>query len=123
MSTTVSEAPATKTQRAAQHAFRTLLVHVQPEREAEPRLNAAVDLAQKLDATLYGVGAEMIPAEATTDPYGYLGGAWIPAIQEVLRSNLTNAHDLFRKKAAGLKTEWVANRSRETSHCSRTRSA
>jgi nucleotide-binding universal stress UspA family protein len=108
MTTIVSEAPSAKTRTAAREAFRTLLVHIQPEREAEPRLGAAVDLARRLDATLYGLGAEMIPAEATTDPYGYLGGAWVPAIQEVIRTNLANARDVFKQKTAGLRTEWLA---------------
>ena len=107
MTALVKDAPANHHKGAAQLAFRTLLIHVQPERDAEPRLEAAVDLASRLDATLFGVAAEMIPAEAASDPYGYMGGSWIPQVQEVIRTKLAAAGDLFKQKTTALKTCWM----------------
>ena len=89
-------------------ALRTLLVHVQPEDAAGPRLNVAADLARRLGATLHGVGAEVIPAEATTDPYGFLGGAWVAEVQHVIQQNLKNAETLFGKAAKGVAAQWTA---------------
>src|SRR5690349_24387285 len=101
MSTTVLESPVADRLSPAKDAIRTILVHVQPEADAEPRLEAAADLARQLGATLHGVGAEMIPAEATTDPHGYLGGAWIAEVQHVLAANLKAAKTLFENNAKG----------------------
>ena len=93
---------------AAHAAFRTLLVHVEPGAEAEPRLTTAVALAAKLDALLYGVAAEMIPPAAATDPTGMLGGGFVAAIQEAIKANLKQAGEAFRKATANVETDWLA---------------
>ena len=105
MVATVLESPTASADRLARagSAIRTVLVHVQPEADAQPRLDAACDLARRLGATLHGVAAEMIPAQATTDPYGYMGGAWVPEVQKVIAGNLQTAETLFTGKAKGLK--------------------
>jgi nucleotide-binding universal stress UspA family protein len=109
MGATVLEAPAaTDRLSRARPGLSTLLVHVQPEAEAQPRLEAASDLARRSGAALYGVGAEMIPAEATTDPYGYMGGAWVAEVQKVIAQNLRKAEALFVEKAKGLEAQWTA---------------
>jgi nucleotide-binding universal stress UspA family protein len=107
MSTTVLESPVADRLGPARDAIRTILVHVQPEADAEPRLESAADLARRLGATLHGLGAEMIPAEATTDPYGYLGGAWVAEVQHVIAGNLKAAKAVFERNATGLAAQWT----------------
>ena len=89
-------------------AWRSILVHVQPEAEAQPRLQAAAGLAQDLDATLIGVAAEMIPPMVTSDPYGMIGGEFIGALMENLQTNLNNAHAAFEAAAGKVTREWLA---------------
>ncbi len=89
-------------------AIRTILTHVQPEAPAQARLDVAVDLARRMGATLHGLGAEMIPAEATTDPYGLMGGAWVAEVQKVIGENLKSAKRLFEDKAKGIPALWTA---------------
>jgi len=108
MVATVLESRAADRLAHAGTAIRTVLVHVQPEADAQPRLDAASDIARRLGATLHGVAAEMIPAQATSDPYGYMGGAWVTEVQKVIAGNLQTAETLFTGKAKGLKAHWTA---------------
>jgi nucleotide-binding universal stress UspA family protein len=108
MGATVLDSPAADRLARARPGLRTLLVHVQPEADAQPRLEAACDLAQRAGAAVHGVGAEMIPAEATTDPYGYMGGAWVAEVQKVIAQNLRNAEARFVEAAKGLEGQWTA---------------
>ena len=108
---TVATAPLAKHARdrfaAARAAWRSVLVHVQPEPDAAPRLTVAVDLAQRLDATLIGLAAEMIPPMATNDPYGLMGGEFIGALTENLQTNLAQAHKVFEAAAANVTRTWL----------------
>jgi nucleotide-binding universal stress UspA family protein len=108
MGAMVLESPAADRLARAESAIRTLLVHVQPEAEARPRLQVAADLARRIGAVLHGVGAEMIPAEATGDPYGYMGGAWVAEVQKVIAQNLKTAEALFGEHAKDLEAHWTA---------------
>jgi nucleotide-binding universal stress UspA family protein len=108
MTTIVQDAPVRDRFRPAQSAWRSIITHVQPEAEAQPRLVAAADLARKLDATLIGLAAEMLPPLATTDPYGMLGGEFVATMLDVIRDNLTRAQAGFSKAAAGLRSEWIS---------------
>jgi nucleotide-binding universal stress UspA family protein len=92
----------------ATSAIRSILVHVQSTVEAQPRLHAAVALARKLDATLIGVGAEMIQMHGLSDPYGFADAGWVVEMQKFVQENLRNSEATFRAKTAGLKTEWLA---------------
>jgi nucleotide-binding universal stress UspA family protein len=105
--TVLESATATERLNRAAEGIRTLLVHVQPEADAAPRLACAADLARRLGANLHGVGAEMIPAEATTDPYGFLGGAWVTEVQHVIAENLKKARAGFEKAAKGIPAHWT----------------
>jgi nucleotide-binding universal stress UspA family protein len=89
-------------------AIRSLLVHVEPGAESRARLLAAASLAQKLDATLIGVGAEMIQTAGVTDPFGVLGAEWVVELQKLVVDNLARAEATFRAETAGLKTEWLS---------------
>lgn len=86
--------------------LRSFLVHVEEDPEASGRLQVAIDLARMFDATLMGVGAEMLQTYA--DPYGLLGGEWVVQLQSLVEDNLKRAEQAFRAKTAGLKTDWTS---------------
>jgi nucleotide-binding universal stress UspA family protein len=99
-------APARASQAAS--AIRSILLHVEPDPQAEPRVHAAADLARRLDAVLIGVGAEMIQSLGVTDPFGVLGAEWVVELQRLVVDNLKRAEASFRAGAAGLTTQWLA---------------
>ena len=92
----------------ASSAIRSILVHVESTAEAQPRLHAAVGLARKLDATLIGVGAEMVQVLGLADSYGATDSGWVVELQKLVADNLRSAEATFHAKAAGLRTEWLA---------------
>lgn len=104
--TLVKEAPAQAPAATTDTALKSILVHVEGTPQASPRLQVAVDLARKFDATLLGVGVEML--QTYSDPYGMLGGEWVVQLQELVNENLARAETAFRAKTAGLKTEWTS---------------
>jgi nucleotide-binding universal stress UspA family protein len=89
-------------------AIRSIMVHVEPGTAAQPRLDAAAALARKLDATLIGVGAEMIQLLGLADPYGATDTSWIVELEKLVAENLREAEAAFRAKSAGVETEWLA---------------
>jgi nucleotide-binding universal stress UspA family protein len=105
--TLLDTATAVRPQQATS-AIRSILVHVEPGAEAQPRLHTAVGLARKLDATLIGVGAEMIQMLPLADPYGLTDSGWAVELRKLVADNLGRAEATFRAKAAGLRTEWLA---------------
>lgn len=108
MPTLVQDVPARSRFMPARSAWRTLLVHVQPEAEAAPRLAAAADLAGKLDATLFGFAAEMLPPIAASDPSGLLGGQLVTAALDVIDTNLSSATARFKRETTSLRTDWLS---------------
>lgn len=108
MTTHVQDAPIRNRFSPARAAWRTLLAHVQPEPSANPRLSAAVDLAAKLDATLIGLGAEMLQPIGYGEPTGMLGGQFLVALTEVIQTNLKTAEAAFKTRAAGVRGRWLA---------------
>ena len=80
--------------------IRSLLVHVEASPEAAPRLDVAVDLARKWDATLVGLGAEMFQTQS--DPYGMLGGEWVVELQRLTEDSLKRIHPVRTATAAEL---------------------
>jgi len=107
MSTVVHDAPARSRFTAARSAWRTIITHVQPDPEAQPRLAVAADLARKLDATLIGLGAEMLQPIAASDPYGLLGGEFVSAMLEIMQTNVDRAGEAFRQAVDGGRSEWL----------------
>lgn len=91
----------------AQSAIRTILVHVQPGKTGAARLKSAVALAHSLDATLYGLAAEMVPPLGTMDPSGMLAGAWYAEMTEQVRRDLELARESFREASIGLPTDFA----------------
>jgi nucleotide-binding universal stress UspA family protein len=103
--TQLKEAPVA-TSPKIETTLKSILVHVEANPEASPRIQTAVDLAHMFDATLLGVGVEMI--QTYGDPYGMLGGEWVVQLQSLVEEDLKLAEATFRAKTAGLKTEWIA---------------
>jgi len=97
-----AQAPATK----SQTLLKGILVHVEATPEASPRLHTAIDLTRMFDATLLGVGVEMM--QTYGDPYGMLGGEWVVQMQDMVIEDLKQAEATFRAKTAGLKADWMA---------------
>lgn len=93
--------------KAASAAFRTLMVHVEADDRSAARMQTAVRLAQDLDATLFGVGAEMIDPRALADPYG-VAVTMAADLEGLIRDGLKGAEASFNRAAAGLRTEWLA---------------
>jgi hypothetical protein len=89
-------------------AFRTVLTHVIADDHEAPRLHATVALARKLDATLYGLAAEMVPPTAAADGAGVLTGDWYAALSAQVETNLADARRLFEETTAGLSTQWAS---------------
>lgn len=86
--------------------YRTILTHVQPEAEAAPRIQCAVDLAGDFGAHLIGVAAEALPPLGFADPYGLAQGDMIVAMRSAMEANRMTAEAAFNAKAGRLSTEW-----------------
>lgn len=104
--TMTQDAPVQTATATTQTTLKSILVHVEAMPEASPRLHAAVDLARMFDATLLGIGVEML--QTYSDPYGMLGGEWILQLQSLVDEDLERAEATFRAKTAGLKADWTS---------------
>jgi nucleotide-binding universal stress UspA family protein len=82
--------------------FTAILTHVQPEPEAAPRLACAIALAERFEAALIGLGAEMIPPPAYSGGGLYsLQGDWTNVVAEA-KSRLDLAGQRFAEATQGL---------------------
>jgi len=102
----VTEAPAPAKTAQATSAWKTLLVHVEPGKSAQPRLEAAVSLARKCDALLIGLGAELVEPVTFADPYGSWDAQVLTAMREQVQENLVHAEQAFAKQAQAIRSEW-----------------
>jgi nucleotide-binding universal stress UspA family protein len=102
----VTEAPAPAKATQATTAWKTVLVHVEPGKAAQPRLETAVSLARKCDALLIGLGAELVEPVTFADPYGSWDAQVLTAMREQVQENLVHADQAFVKHAAGIRSEW-----------------
>ena len=108
MTVLVKEAPGGASIGGPQLGYRTLLLHVQSGEGGTARLRTAAALARKLDATLFGLAAEMVPPLTMADPTGLAAPAgWYLDLDAVIRSNLAAARETFAAESLGLKTEWA----------------
>lgn len=94
-------------------AFATLMVHVEADPASDPRLALAADLANRLDAKLIGVGAELWRVSGiAAGGYGidYGSGAVIAAELGAVEADLKRAEEKFRRAAAGVRhgSDWRA---------------
>jgi nucleotide-binding universal stress UspA family protein len=106
--TLAHEALATRRPPSADVGYRSLIVHVASGVEAGPRLRVAAGLARRLDATLIGVGAEMVRPMDTGSSYGMFGGDMIVELTRLAQDNIQRAETAFRAETAGLKAQWTA---------------
>jgi len=83
-------------------SYAAILVHVQGDDRARPRLDHAIALAKRFGATLIGLAAEMTPPVAPNDGYFALQGGWFEAIETHLQANQKRAREIFEKAVAGL---------------------
>jgi nucleotide-binding universal stress UspA family protein len=80
-----------------------ILVHVHAAPETRGRLECAAALARRFDATLIGVGAQMIPPLAVDyGPYS-LQGDWYEVVGKAVQDDLTRAHAAFDAASVDLK--------------------
>jgi nucleotide-binding universal stress UspA family protein len=107
MATLAREEPTARSSAGLRDAIRTVLVHVQAGKAAAPRLRTAVELARKLDATIFGLAAETVPPLGSIDPTGMMEGAWRLEMQEQVQRNLELAREAFRAVAKGLHTDFA----------------
>lgn len=104
--TLVKDAPAPARSAQATTDWKTILVHVEPGKNAAPRLETAVSLARKLDALLIGLGAELVEPVTFADPYGSWDAQVLTALRQQVQDNLARAEQAFAKQAAGVRSEW-----------------
>lgn len=108
MTTTTQTAPAAAaTAGGASAAFRSLLVHVQDFEAAQPRLDSAIALAERLDATLVGLGVEGIDPLVFSDGSGLSSGL-LADYEAAVSADIERARALFERKAAGVRHAWLA---------------
>ncbi len=83
-------------------SYAAVLVHVHAAAETSARLERAVALAKQFEATLIGVGAEMVPP--IVPDYGFAGGqdAWLQVMRESIEGNLERARKAFETASSGL---------------------
>jgi len=76
--------------------YSTILVHVQTHPDAQRRLACACALANRFDATLLGVGAEMVAPYAVTTGVGYIPPPWYSSLVDEVNQTLDKAHEQFK---------------------------
>lgn len=83
-------------------SYASLLVHVDPAEDAAPRLACARALADRFDATLIGLGAEMIPPLVTDTGYYGISGEWFVVMRDDIEKRLKQARGVFNAATTGL---------------------
>ncbi len=86
--------------------YTSILVHAEPDVAAAPRLTCAAAVAERFDALLMGVGAELIQSTAVADPFGMLAMEWQGVMRQQLEDNLKAAEKAFFQYAGKLRTDW-----------------
>jgi nucleotide-binding universal stress UspA family protein len=105
MATRLQDAPA-RTQ-SVDATIRTVLVHAQAGSSGEARLQTAVSLARKFDATVFGLAAEMIPPLGASDPTGVMDGAWYIEMRQQVQRDLELARTAFQQATSGVKNDFA----------------
>jgi nucleotide-binding universal stress UspA family protein len=87
--------------------YKTILVHAEADLAAVPRLDAAVAVARRFDATLIGLGAETLDWVGVSDPYGVMAADWITVMQEQMEFDLEAAEAQFESRAGAVSHQWL----------------
>jgi nucleotide-binding universal stress UspA family protein len=106
MATRLQDAPAAHA-RSLDATIRTILVHAQAGSSGEARLQTAVSLARKFDATVFGLAAEMIPPLGSSDPTGVMDGAWYVEMRQQVQRDLELARSAFEEATSGVKNDFA----------------
>jgi nucleotide-binding universal stress UspA family protein len=89
-------------------SYKTILVHAESNPATARRLDVAAALARRFDATLVGLGAEMLDWVGVSDPYGIMAGEWITVMREQMDLDLKAAETQFKQHASGACHRWLA---------------
>ncbi|HLZ82901.1 MAG TPA: universal stress protein [Caulobacteraceae bacterium] len=87
--------------------YSSVMTHVQPEPEAAPRLDCAVDVARRFGARLIGVSAEMIPPLAFDNGSYTVDAEWAIAMRKSIEDQLRVAKEAFKRATAALADDAV----------------
>jgi nucleotide-binding universal stress UspA family protein len=110
---TVSDLAVTPSRlKAVTAAWKTVLVHVEAGPRGGAQVDAAVALAEDLDALLVGVAAEAVEPMAYSEPYMAGVGPFYVALQEQISADLKAAEKTFRARAANTRHTFRALESR-----------
>ncbi len=87
--------------------FKAILVHVEADPIPDPRLALAIDIANRFDARLVGVGAELY-VNAYSGDGGFDGGYMIAAEMTRVDADLKRAEAKFREAAGAVRagSDW-----------------
>ncbi len=97
--------PSASPLRSPAMSFTTLLVHVEADPTTDPRLTLAVDLANRFNAKLIGVGAELY---TTTYFGGFDNGAGYLIVEQLklVETDLKRSEEKFHRAAAAVREGW-----------------
>jgi nucleotide-binding universal stress UspA family protein len=87
--------------------YKTILVHSEANPATTPRLDVAAALATRFEATLIGLGAEMLDWVGVSDPYGIMAADWITVMRDQMELDFKVAEDQFNRHAAGVPHSWL----------------
>lgn len=82
--------------------YASILVHVTAAKTGAPQLALARAMAERFDATLIGVGAEMVPPLVPDSGYYSFQGDWFTIMRGDIENNLKAAKAAFDAASAGL---------------------
>jgi nucleotide-binding universal stress UspA family protein len=88
-------------------SYKAILVFVDATPESADRVEAAVDLARRFEATLIGLSAGA--PRVIIDPYGTTAAPAIAAEREQIEADLKTAQASFKSQAAAVPSEWRAS--------------
>ena len=84
-------------------SFASILVYVEADPLAEPRLQLAAGLANEFDALLVGVGAEIFEPPSTAASFGYVDGETLMAEAKAVEDDLRSAEARFMDVAKAVR--------------------
>lgn len=88
-------------------SYKTILVHSEANPATAPRLDVSAALAARFDATLIGLGAEMLDWVGVSDPYGIMAADWITVMRDQMELDFKAAEELFNRHAAAVSHSWL----------------
>jgi len=89
-------------------SYAAVITQVQCDSDAAPRLACAVDMAERFDAALIGVGAEMVPPLAFDGGLSGIEADWIVSMNDSIQARLNLARKSFLEasKELGARAIW-----------------